>query len=77
MDGPRDHHAEWSKSEREKLIQYINIYMWNLEKNGTDEPICKAEMKTEVENKCVDIPKEEKRRWEKLGLTYARYGYYV
>ena len=36
--------------------------MWNLEKNGTDEPICKAEMKTEVENKCVDIPKEEKRR---------------
>ena len=32
VDGPRDCHTEWSKSESEKLILYINIYMWNLEK---------------------------------------------
>ena len=25
-------HTEWSKSEREKQISYINEYMWNLEK---------------------------------------------
>ena len=32
MDGSRDCHTEWSKSEREKQISYINAYMWNLEK---------------------------------------------
>ena len=24
--------TQWSKSEREKQISYINAYMWNLEK---------------------------------------------
>ena len=28
----RDCHTEWSKSEREKQISYINACMWNLEK---------------------------------------------
>ena len=32
VDGPRDCHTEWSKSEREKEMSYINTYMWNLEK---------------------------------------------
>ena len=32
MDGPRDCHVEWSKSEREKQILHISAYMWNLEK---------------------------------------------
>ena len=32
VDGSRDCHTEWSKSEREKQISYINAYMWNLEK---------------------------------------------
>ena len=30
VDGPRNCHTEWSKSEREKQILYINEYMWNL-----------------------------------------------
>ena len=46
VDGPRDCHTEWSKSEREKQISYINVYMWNLE-NGTDELICRAEIETQ------------------------------
>ena len=32
MDEPRVCHTEWSKSEREKQISYIKVYMWNLEK---------------------------------------------
>ena len=32
MDGPRDYHTEWSKSEREKQVSYINTFIWNLEK---------------------------------------------
>ena len=29
---PRACYTEWSKSEREKQILYINAYIWNLEK---------------------------------------------
>ena len=31
-DEPRVYYADWSKSEREKQIWYINVYMQNLEK---------------------------------------------
>ena len=30
MDGPRDYHTRWSKSNKEML--YDIIYMWNLKK---------------------------------------------
>ena len=46
VDGPKDCHVE--RLEREKQVSYINTYMWNLEKNGTDEPICKAEIETQT-----------------------------
>ena len=32
VDEPRAHYTEWSKSEREKQISYINTYRCNLEK---------------------------------------------
>ena len=32
VNGSRDCHTEWSKSEREKQISCIHTYMWNLEK---------------------------------------------
>ena len=40
MDGPKDYHAKWSKSERERQM-YI-IYMWNL-KYDTNESIYERE----------------------------------
>ena len=42
MDGTRDSHTEWNKSERERQIPYYTTYMWNL-KYGTSEPIHKTE----------------------------------
>ena len=30
MDGLRDYHTEWSKSDREGQISYNITYMWNL-----------------------------------------------
>ena len=30
MDGPRDYHTKWSKSDRERQISYDVTYMWNL-----------------------------------------------
>ena len=47
VDGPKDCLVE--RSERENQVSYINTYMWNLEKNGTDEPICKAEIETQTQ----------------------------
>ena len=42
MNGPRDYHAKWSKSERERQISYDITYMWNL-KYDTNEPIYEQE----------------------------------
>ena len=47
VNGPRDCHTEWSKSERGKQISYINAYIRNLE-DGTDEPICRAGQRGQV-----------------------------
>ena len=30
MDGPRDYHTKWSKSDKERQISYDIAYMWNL-----------------------------------------------
>ena len=32
MDGPRDYHTKWSKSDRERRIPYDITYMWNLKR---------------------------------------------
>ena len=44
MDGPRDYHPEWRKSDRERQISYDTTHMWNLIlKNDTNELIYKTE----------------------------------
>ena len=43
MDGPKDCHTEWSKSEREREISYDMAYMQNLKRNDTNELIYKRE----------------------------------
>ena len=65
MDGPRDCHTEWSKSEREKQILYINAYMWNLEKLYKWSYLRSGNTDTDVENKCMDTKGEGE--WDELG----------
>ena len=49
MDGPRDCHTEWSKSDRERQPSYDIAYTWNLKKKkGTNEPICRREIESQV-----------------------------
>ena len=43
-------HREWSKSERESLILYINVYTSNLKKTVIDDLIYKAEAETQRTN---------------------------
>ena len=48
MDGPRDYHIEWSKSDTERQISYDITYMWNLKKIGTNELIYKTEVESQM-----------------------------
>ena len=54
IDGSRDCHTEWSKSEREKQISYINAYMWNLEEWYKWTGLQDRNRDTDVENKPMD-----------------------
>ena len=47
MDGPRDYHPKWSKSNREKQISYDITYIWNL-KNDTNELIYETEIDSQT-----------------------------
>ena len=75
MDGPRDCHTEWSKSERERQISYDITYMWNLKKGYKWTYLQNRNRLTDSENK-LKVTKGE--RWgegeiRKLGLTYTHY----
>ena len=44
MDGPRDYHSMWSKSDRERQLAYAITYVESKKKkNDTNEFICKIE----------------------------------
>ena len=46
------HHTEWSKSEREKQVSYINAYMWNLKNNWYRQSYLQSRNRdTDIENK--------------------------
>ena len=47
MDGNRDYHTKWSKSERDRQILYDITYMWNLKIN-TNELIYKTETDSQI-----------------------------
>ena len=56
-------------SQKEKNKYRILTHIYGIQKNGRDEPVCKAEIDTDVENKCMDT-KGGKRRgwwWDELG----------
>ena len=58
VDGPRDCHTEWSKSEIEKQISYNIAYMWNLEKLYRWTYLQSRNTDTDVENKRMDTKGE-------------------
>ena len=54
VDGSRDCHTEWRKSESKEQISYINACMWNLEKWYRWTGLQGRNWDTNVENKCMD-----------------------
>ena len=63
MDEPRDYHAMWSQSLRERQILYDVVYMWNV-KYDTNEHIYETE--TDSQNTLVVAKGEE--GWGRDGL---------
>ena len=53
MDGPRDCHTEWNKSDRERQISYDITYMWYLKKGHKWTYLENRNRVTEVENKLM------------------------
>ena len=47
MDGPRDCHTEWSKSDKDKYHMILIIY-GILKKSGTNKPIYKTEIESQM-----------------------------
>ena len=47
MDGLRDYHTKWSKSDRERKISYDITYMWNLKYN-TNEHIYETKIDSQT-----------------------------
>ena len=62
VDGSRDCHTEWSKSEREKQASYINACMWNLEGWYGWAGLQGRSWDTDVKNRHMDT-KEGKLQW--------------
>ena len=58
MDGPRDYHTEWSKSDKERQISYDITHMWNLIfKNDTNDLIYKIETESQISETNFWLPK--------------------
>ena len=58
MNGPRDCHTEWSKSDREKQTSYDIAYMWNLKKWYKWTYLQNRNRVTDIENKLMVTKRE-------------------
>ena len=66
MDGPRDYHTKWSKSDRERQISYDITYMWNLKKWYKWTYLQNRNRLTDIENKLM-VTKGEGGGKDQLG----------
>ena len=54
VDEPRAYYTEWSKSERDKQILYINAYIWNPERWYWWIYLQGSDGDTDIENRLMD-----------------------
>ena len=50
--------TETEVSQKEKNTQCILMYIYGIQRNGTDEPICRAGVETDTENRHGDTAGE-------------------
>ena len=68
MEGPRECHTEWSKSNREREILYDILYIWTLKGNDTNELIKQKEIHR-LESKLMIVGDQKVRESEKVMYT--------
>ena len=72
MDEPRAYNTEWSKSERERQILYINTYIWNLERWCPWSYLQGSKGDTDVRTDWVTVREgEDGMTWESSIETYT------
>ena len=54
VDETGTYYTEWSKSERKTPIQYINTYMWNLERWKQWPYMWESKRDTDIKNRLLD-----------------------
>ena len=75
MDETGAYYTEWNKSERKIPTQYINAYIWNLERWQQWPYIQDSKRDTDVKNSLLDSMGEGKggMTWENSTETYLLY----
>ena len=58
VDEPRAYYRQWSKSEREREILYINTCIWNVERWYWWTYLQGSNGDTDIENRLVDMVRE-------------------
>ena len=73
VDESRAYYTEWSKSERERQIQCINAYTWNLERWYQQSYTQGSKGDTDIKNRLLDSVGEGKGGmiWENNIETYT------
>ena len=73
VDEPRAYCTEWSKSERERQILYINACVWNLERWYWWTHLQGSSRDADIENRLVDTVGEGEggMNWESSEETYT------
>ena len=72
VDEPRAYYTEWSKSERERQILYINACIWKLERWYWRSYIQDSKEDTGVKNRLSDsVGGEGGMIWENSMETYT------
>ena len=74
VDEPRAYYTEWSKSERERQIPYINTYIWNLERLYQRSYVQGSKEDTDVKNRLLDsVGGEGGMIWKKSIELHVHY----
>ena len=56
--------SEVSQKDKEKC--HILVHICGIQKNGTDDLLCKTEIETEMQRTNVWTPRREGRKWDEL-----------
>ena len=48
MDETGSYYTEWSNSEGETPIQYMNAYIYGIYKDSNNDPVCEAAKETQM-----------------------------